>query len=101
MSKAKAKAADYDVLVRPIVTEKSTLGSEHGQVTFQVSIDATKPQIKAAVEGIFGVKVKAVNTLRQQGKVKRFRGKIGKRPDFKKAIITLADGEMIDITTGV
>ena len=101
MSKAKAKAADYDVLVRPIVTEKSTLGSEHGQVTFQVSVDATKPQIKAAVEGIFGVKVKAVNTLRQQGKVKRFRGKIGKRPDFKKAIITLADGEMIDITTGV
>ena len=67
MSSKSAKAAHFDTLLRPIVTEKSTLGSEHNQVTFEVRIDATKPQIKAAVEGVFGVKVKAVNTLRQQG----------------------------------
>ena len=91
----------YDILLSPVVTEKSTLGSEHNQVTFQVRIDATKPQIKAAIEGVFGVKVKAVNTLRQQGKLKRFRGKLGKRPDYKKAIVTLVEGETIDITTGV
>lgn len=96
-----AKAAHFDTLIRPVVTEKSTMGSEFNQVTFQVRIDATKPEIKAAVEGVFDVKVKAVNTLRQQGKVKRFRGKVGKRPDYKKAIITLEEGEMIDITTGV
>jgi large subunit ribosomal protein L23 len=96
-----AKSAHYDTLIRPVVTEKSTMGSEFNQVTFQVRIDATKPEIKAAVEGVFDVKVKAVNTLRQQGKVKRFRGKVGKRPDYKKAIITLEEGEMIDITTGV
>jgi large subunit ribosomal protein L23 len=96
-----AKSAHYDTLIRPVVTEKSTMGSEFNQVTFQVRIDATKPEIKAAVEGVFEVKVKAVNTLRQQGKVKRFRGKVGKRPDYKKAIITLEEGEMIDITTGV
>jgi len=83
-----AKSAHYDTLIRPVVTEKSTMGSEFNQVTFQVRIDATKPEIKAAVEGVFDVKVKAVNTLRQQGKVKRFRGKVGKRPDYKKAIIT-------------
>lgn len=96
-----AKSAHFDTLIRPVVTEKSTMGSEFNQVTFQVRIDATKPEIKAAVEGVFDVKVKAVNTLRQQGKVKRFRGKVGKRPDYKKAIITLEEGEMIDITTGV
>jgi len=101
MSDKTAKSQHFDTLLRPVVTEKSTLGSEHNQVTFQVRIDATKPEIKAAVEGVFGVKVKAVNTLRQQGKQKRFRGKMGKRPDFKKAIITLVEGEMIDITTGV
>jgi large subunit ribosomal protein L23 len=96
-----AKSAHFDTLIRPVVTEKSTMGSEFNQVTFQVRIDATKPEIKAAIEGVFDVKVKAVNTLRQQGKVKRFRGKVGKRPDYKKAIITLEEGEMIDITTGV
>jgi len=101
MSSKAAKSEHFDTLIRPVVTEKSTLGSEHNQVTFQVRIDATKPQIKAAVEGVFGVKVTAVNTLRQQGKLKRFRGKMGKRPDYKKAIITLAEGEKIDITTGV
>jgi len=101
MSSKSAKSEHFDTLLRPVVTEKSTLGSEHNQVTFQVRIDATKPEIKEAVEGVFGVKVKAVNTLRQQGKQKRFRGKLGKRPDFKKAIITLVEGEVIDITTGV
>jgi large subunit ribosomal protein L23 len=101
MSSKSAKSAHFDTLLRPIVTEKSTLGSEHNQVTFEVRIDATKPQIKEAVEGVFGVKVKAVNTLRQQGKLKRFRGKLGKRPDYKKAIVTLVEGEAIDITTGV
>ncbi|TDI59676.1 MAG: 50S ribosomal protein L23 [Alphaproteobacteria bacterium] len=101
MSSKSAKAEHFDTLLRPVVTEKSTLGSEHNQVTFQVRIDATKPQIKAAIEGVFGVKVKAVNTLRQQGKLKRFRGKLGKRPDYKKAIVTLVEGETIDITTGV
>jgi len=101
MSKASAKNKHYDLLLRPVVTEKSTLGSEHNQVTFQVAIDATKPEIKEAVEGVFGVKVKAVNTLVQNGKVKRFRGRPGRRADYKKAIVTLVEGETIDITTGV
>jgi large subunit ribosomal protein L23 len=101
MSSKSAKSEHFDTLLRPVVTEKSTLGSEHNQVTFEVRIDATKPQIKAAVEGVFGVKVKAVNTLRQQGKVKRFRGKLGKRAEYKKAMVTLVEGEAIDITTGV
>ena len=96
-----AKAEHYDVIRKPIITEKATMASEAGAVVFEVAIDANKPQIKEAVEALFGVKVKAVNTLRQQGKRKRFRGKMGKRPDFKKAIVTLAEGEMIDITTGV
>jgi large subunit ribosomal protein L23 len=77
------------------------MGVENNQITFKVSLDATKPQIKEAVESVFGVKVNAVNTLRQQGKVKRFRGVTGKRPEYKKAIVTLAEGETIDITTGV
>jgi large subunit ribosomal protein L23 len=86
----------YDVVRKPIITEKSTMASEHGQVAFQVAIDATKPEIKAAVEGLFGVKVKAVNTLRQKGKVKMFRGKKGKRVNVKKAMITLEEGQNID-----
>ncbi len=101
MSKGTAKAKHFDLLIKPIVTEKSTMGSEFNQVTFQVAINASKPEIKAAVEGVFGVKVKAVNTLRQQGKTKRFRGIAGRRPDYKKAIVTLVEGESIDITTGV
>lgn len=101
MSKIKAKNKHFDLLLRPVVTEKSTLGVENNQVTFRVTLDATKPEIKEAVESVFGVKVNAVNTLRQQGKVKRFRGVVGKRPDYKKAIVTLAEGETIDITTGV
>jgi len=101
MSKLKAKNKHFDLLLKPVVTEKSTVGVENNQVTFKVAIDATKPEIKEAVEAVFGVKVNAVNTLRQQGKVKRFRGVVGKRPDYKKAIVTLAEGETIDITTGV
>lgn len=91
----------YDVIVAPVITEKSTLASEANQVVFKVARDATKPQIKDAVEGLFGVKVKAVNTLVRKGKVKRFRGVVGKQNDFKKAIVTLKDGETIDVTTGL
>jgi large subunit ribosomal protein L23 len=91
----------YDVVRRPLITEKSTLASEHGQVVFQVAVDATKPEIKAAVETLFGVKVKAVNTLRQKGKVKVFRGKKGKRVNTKKAMVTLEEGQSIDMTTGI
>ena len=91
----------YDLITMPMVTEKSTLGSEHNQVTFRVPLTATKPQIKQAVELLFKVKVTAVNTLRQKGKTKRFRGKLGKRSDYKKAMITLAEDENIDVTTGI
>ena len=91
----------YDIIRGPVITEKSTLGSEHGQVTFKVAMDATKPEIKAAVEGLFDVKVNAVNTLRQAGKVKRFRGRLGRRVETKKAMVTLADGQSIDVTTGI
>ncbi len=91
----------YEVIRRPVVTEKSTLGSEHNQVTFQVPLDASKPEIKAAVEGLFAVKVKAVNTMRQKGKIKRFRGRLGKRADTKKAYVTLEEGHSIDVTTGI
>ena len=91
----------YDVVLSPVITEKSTLGSEHNQYTFRVAQDASKGDIKAAVEGLFDVKVKKVNTLRQKGKTKRFRGIKGRRPDVKKAIVTLEDGQSIDITAGV
>ncbi len=91
----------HEIIRAPVITEKSTLGSEHGQVTFRVAMDATKPEIKAAVEGLFGVKVTAVNTLRQKGKVKRFRGRPGRRADTKKAIVTLAEGQSVDVTTGI
>jgi large subunit ribosomal protein L23 len=91
----------YDLVRSPVVTEKSTRGSEHNQVTFKVPLDASKPEIKAAVEGLFQVKVVAVNTVRQLGKTKRFRGRVGKRPDFKKAMVTLAEGQSIDVTTGI
>lgn len=91
----------YDVIKSPVITEKATLGSENNQVTFKVAIDATKPEIKAAVEALFDVKVKKVNTLRQEGKVKRFRGVTGKRAEYKKAMVTLAEGSSIDVTTGV
>ncbi len=91
----------YDLVLSPMITEKSTQGSEHNQITFRVPLGASKPEIKAAVEGLFKVKVVAVNTLRQQGKIKRFRGRRGKRPDFKKAIVRLAEGDMIDVTTKI
>lgn len=91
----------YDVVRKPIVTEKSARGSENGQMTFEVAIDATKPQIKAAVETLFEVEVKAVNTLVQKGKTKRFKGIMGQRKDKKKAIVTLKDGQAIDTGTGV
>ncbi|MDO9460749.1 MAG: 50S ribosomal protein L23 [Alphaproteobacteria bacterium] len=91
----------YDIILSPVITEKATLASEHNQVTFRVANDATKPEIKEAVERLFDVKVKAVNTLRQVGKVKRFRGKLGKRSDYKKAIVSLAEGQSIDVTTGL
>ncbi len=91
----------YDLIRSPVITEKATMGSEHNQVTFRVPIDASKPEIRAAVEKLFEVKVNAVNTIRQRGKVKRFKGRPGKRPDYKKAIVSLAEGHSIDVTTGV
>ena len=96
-----SKTRNYDVIRNPVVTEKSTLASEHGQVVFDVAIDATKPEIKAAVEALFGVKVTGVNTLVRKGKVKRFRGTIGRQSDVKKAIVTLKDGDSIDVATGL
>ena len=96
-----AKAEHYDVIRKPIVTEKSTMASENGAVVFEVDIDANKPQIKEAVESLFGVKVKAVNTTITNGKVKRFRGQLGKRKDVKKAYVTLEEGNTIDVSTGL
>ena len=90
-----------DVLVRPIITEKAMKAGESSQVVFEVKKCATKPEIKAAVEGVFGVEVKAVNTLTQKGKIKFFRGQKGVRSDVKKAIVTLAKGQTIDVTAGV
>ena len=91
----------YDIITAPIITEKATMGSEYGQVTFRVPLTATKPEIKAAVEALFKVEVKAVNTLIAKGKTKRFKGLPGRRSDVKKAIVTLAAGQSIDVTTGV
>ena len=91
----------YDVILSPVITEKATAQTEHNQVVFDVAIDATKDQIKAAVEGLFNVKVKAVNTLVRKGKVKRFRGTVGTQSDVKRAIVTLAEGQSIDVTTGL
>ncbi len=89
----------YDVIRAPIVTEKSTMASENSQVVFKVAIDARKPDIKEAVERLFNVKVRAVNTLIRKGKEKRFKGVRGRQGDFKKAIVTLEEGQTIDITT--
>ncbi|MBO6816699.1 MAG: 50S ribosomal protein L23 [Rhizobiaceae bacterium] len=91
----------YDVIVSPVITEKTTMASEADQVVFNVAKTATKPEIKKAVEALFGVKVKAVNTLVRKGKIKRFRGVKGKQSDVKKAIVTLVDGESINVTTGL
>jgi len=91
----------YDVIVSPAITEKSTVASEQNQVIFNVAKKASKPEIKAAVEALFGVKVMAVNTLLRKGKTKRFRGTVGRQSDVKKAIVTLADGQSIDVATGL
>ena len=96
-----AKAELYDVIRRPIVTEKSTRSSEANALVFEVAISANKPLIKEAVEALFSVKVKAVNTVLTKGKVKRFKGRPGRRNDVKKAYVTLEDGHMIDVTTGL
>jgi large subunit ribosomal protein L23 len=95
------KAKLYDVIRKPIITEKATMASEAGAVVFEVAADANKPLIKEAVETLFGVKVKAVNTMITKGKVKRFRGQLGKRRDVKKAYVTLEEGNMIDVTSGL
>lgn len=91
----------YDVITSPVITEKSTLLSESNQVVFNVPGTATKPQIKAAVESLFNVKVAAVNTLVRKGKVKRFKGRIGRQSDQKKAVVTLVEGQSIDVSTGL
>lgn len=91
----------YDVIVGPVITEKATTLSELNKVVFKVSKDSTKPQIKAAVEQLFDVKVKSVNTLVTKGKVKVFRGRKGQRSDVKKAVVTLEEGQTIDVTTGL
>ena len=96
-----SKLSAYDIIVAPLITEKSTLVSEANQVIFKVAPKATKPQIKAAVESLFKVKVKAVNTLVRKGKVKIFRGRTGKQSNVKKAIVTLEEGHTIDLATGL
>ena len=94
---AVSKTAAYDTILRPIITEKATIANENGQITFAVAISATKPQIKAAVEILFNVKVIAVNTIVQKGKTKTFRGRPGRRSNVKKAMVTLAEGQNIDL----
>ena len=96
-----AKAEHYDLIRKPVITEKATMASESGAVVFEVAMDANKPQIKEAVEELFGVKVKAVNTTITKGKVKRFRGRLGQRKAVKKAYVTLEEGNTIDVTTGL
>ncbi|WP_029355696.1 50S ribosomal protein L23 [Bosea sp. 117] len=91
----------YDVIVSPVITEKATTASEHNQVVFKVALTATKPQIKEAVEKLFDVKVKSVNTLVRKGKTKFFKGRKGVQNDVKKAVVTLVEGHTIDITTGL
>ena len=98
--KQQMDARHYDVILAPHITEKSTLLSEHNGVVFKVANDATKPQIKEAVEALWGVKVTGVNTIVQKGKTKRWKGRPYKRSDSKKAIVTLAEGQSIDITEG-
>ena len=91
----------YDVIVSPVITEKATAASEQNKVVLKVARTATKPQIKAAVEKLFNVKVKSVNTLIRMGKIKTFKGKVGQQSDVKKAVVTLAEGSSIDFTTGL
>lgn len=104
MSKAAVKLSEermYDIIRSPVITEKASIIGANNQVVFRVPLDASKPEIKAAVEKLFEVKVTGVNTVVQKGKVKRFRGMTGKRSDLKKAIVTLAEGQSIDVTTGI
>ncbi len=96
-----SKERIFELIRRPLVTEKTTMISEYNQVAFEVPLDANKFEIRAAIEELFKVKVTAVNTIRQNGKVKRFRGRPGRRVDFKKALVTLAEGESIDVSTGL
>jgi large subunit ribosomal protein L23 len=91
----------FDIVRSPVITEKATNVSEHNQVVFHVPLTATKREVKAAVEGLFKVKVTAVNTIRVQGKLKRFRGRPGRRSDYKKAVVTLGEGHRVDVTTGI
>lgn len=95
------KIRAYDIILSPVITEKSTMVSEANQVIFNVALKSTKPEIKAAIEGLFGVKVKAVNTLVRKGKTKMFRGIKARQSDTKKAIVTLVEGDSIDVTTGL
>jgi large subunit ribosomal protein L23 len=95
------KPEHYDIIKKPIITEKATMVSEANAVVFQVAMDATKPMIKEAVEAVFGVKVKAVNTTITKGKVKKFKGRLGVRSDKKKAYVTLEEGNSIDVSTGL
>lgn len=104
MAKKQVKAVNnrhYDVVLAPHITEKSTLLSEHNAVVFKVAGDASKPEIKAAVEALFGVSVTGVNTIVQKGKTKKWKGRSYTRSDMKKAIVTLAEGQSIDVTTGI
>ena len=91
----------YDVILSPVITEKATMASEHNKVMFKVARNATKPQIKEAIEKLFDVKVKNVNTLIRRGKIKAFKNKLGQRSDVKRAIVTLEEGHRIDVTTGL
>lgn len=94
-------ARHYDIIIAPVVTEKATMASEHNKVVFKVAARATKPQIKDAVEKLFDVKVKSVNTIVRKGKTKVFRGQFGSQSDTKRAIVTLVEGQSIDVTTGL
>ena len=98
---AEIKTEHYDTILAPVITEKSTLVAEENKIVFRVPMTATKPQIKEAVETLFKVDVTKVNTIVVKGKTKRFRGTIGRRPDMKKALVTLKDGQSIDISTGL
>ena len=101
VEKTAVSAKHYDLVLKPVITEKATMGAQNNQVTFIVPLSATKPEIKEAVESVFKVKVKSVNTLRQKGKEKRFRGTIGQRSDVKKAIVALAEGSAIDFNANI
>ena len=100
-AKTNVTAKMYDTLTRPVITEKSMIANEAGKVTFIVPLESTKDDVKKSVEAIFSVKVEKVNTIRINGKEKRFRGHVGQRSDYKKAVVTLAEGQNIDVTTGI